>query len=54
MEEKLIKVIKDEIIFLENMIDSTIKGGWSTNNVKAQRDRAIYLKTVIYDIENKK
>lgn len=50
--KKLIEIIKEEIKILETWAEDSLKGGWSTHQVKAQKDRAIYLKGILYDIEN--
>lgn len=46
-------IIKEEIKILENWAEESIKGGWSTHQVQAQKNRATYLKSILYDLENK-
>ena len=48
--EKLIQVIKEEITLLEKWAAESKVGGWSTHQVNAQKERAAYLKTVLYDL----
>ena len=49
--EELIAEIKKEIEILENWADESLKGGWSTHQVKAQKSRANELKALLYDLK---
>jgi hypothetical protein len=49
----LIKEIEKEIQILEKWAEESIKGGWSTHQVTAQKQRAIELKAILYDINKK-
>lgn len=48
--EKLIQEIKKEISILERWANESLSGGWSTHQVKAQQQRALELKALLYDL----
>lgn len=48
VEVDLIKVIEEEISFLQKSIAETVGGGWSTNLVSPMQDRVKTLMSVVY------
>jgi len=48
--QKLIDALKKEIALLEKWADESQKGGWSTNQVQPQLERAAELKILLYSV----
>lgn len=48
VEAELIKVIEEEISFLQRAIAETVGGGWSSNLVSPMQDRVKTLMAVVY------
>ena len=51
VEVELIKVIEEEIAFLQKCIKETDGGGWSTHLVSPMQDRVRKLMAVVYTYE---
>jgi hypothetical protein len=45
----LVKIIIEEIDFLQEMIDEIEHGGWSSQGLDRLKIRVIYLKSKLYD-----
>lgn len=50
----LMEIIKDEIEFLQDMIDEIEHGGWSRQGLDRMKVRVIYLKSKLYDYKFEK
>jgi len=45
----LVKIIEDEILFLQEMVDEIEHGGWSRQGLDRMKLRIVYLKSKLYD-----
>ncbi len=45
----LVKIIEDEILFLQEMVDEIEQGGWSRQGLDRMKLRIVYLKSKLYD-----